>query len=747
MKKLIFLIVLIFPVLALSQWTPWGLQLIQKPNLQSGQIYLGIVNFRAGSNVTFTPFGINTFSINATGGSGGGGTNVCLACLTNGQSGVTLSGSFSGTLSGTGTGITGLSSNNFGTGKINPNNIFPAISGGVGSGTVSNFSAGNISPLFNSSVANPTTFPALTFAQISQAQNLSFASPDGSSGNPSFRALTVGDIPRLMNQTNLNLWNDGSSPSFLAIETPTGIGPVIYDNNQITPISSWSGTNFQILGDVISIGGRWRGRLATNNPNDGYFLIATGNDFKWVSNSVSTGTGLTNALSVFSTNNGVVSSTASNIHFWAGTNVTITATNRDPGNVDITIAGVGGGGTGSGVTNAVSNVSSNNTTVSSTATNIHFWASQSTSLSVTNRDSGNVDIVYGTPSGGSTVGIDYQEQDVTAYANGTNFLIDFSIPSQRWYGTNFALRYSTNWPNNSTSRVVNIFIPPTNFTRRVWVYDAATNWQTAGLNTATLLSANQGAIIRANIFTQGETNVFATVVTGQSVSSGWENFFNPLGIPGLVLWLDAGRGLWQDTAATIAVTNNGNSIRRWDDQSGTGNFITNSGSANTWVQFGAPNSNPAVSFNTSPSWYKTSLSNAITQPFSYFVVYARSVTNTAQTLIDTKNSSGNVGTLGITAAGSYSVGSLAINGTLTINYQLIDTLENSTSSSITTNSVLMTSGNAGVTAPIGFTIGATGVPNVLFTGKIAEILVYNTILTSQNRTDIRNYLTTKYGPF
>lgn len=69
-----------------------------------------------------------------------------------------------------------------------------AIGGGGGSGTVTNFSAGNLSPLFTSSVANPTTTPALTFAQISQLQNLFFASPNGAPGNPAFRAIATADL-------------------------------------------------------------------------------------------------------------------------------------------------------------------------------------------------------------------------------------------------------------------------------------------------------------------------------------------------------------------------------------------------------------------------------------------------------------------------------------------------------------------------------------------------------------------------
>ncbi len=76
----------------------------------------------------------------------------------------------------------------------NINTGWVAIGGVGGSGTVTNFTAGDLSPLFTASVANPTTTPALTFAQVSQLQNLFFASPNGAPGNPSFRAIATADL-------------------------------------------------------------------------------------------------------------------------------------------------------------------------------------------------------------------------------------------------------------------------------------------------------------------------------------------------------------------------------------------------------------------------------------------------------------------------------------------------------------------------------------------------------------------------
>jgi hypothetical protein len=69
---------------------------------------------------------------------------------------------------------------------------------GGGSGTVTSFSAGDLSPLFTTSEANPTTTPALSFSLSTQIANTVFAGPTtGVDAAPTFRTLVAGDIPDL----------------------------------------------------------------------------------------------------------------------------------------------------------------------------------------------------------------------------------------------------------------------------------------------------------------------------------------------------------------------------------------------------------------------------------------------------------------------------------------------------------------------------------------------------------------------
>ena len=65
-------------------------------------------------------------------------------------------------------------------------------------GTVTNFSAGDLSPLFTTSETNTTTTPALAFNMNTQTANKVFASdPAGTTTTPTFRALVPLDIPAL----------------------------------------------------------------------------------------------------------------------------------------------------------------------------------------------------------------------------------------------------------------------------------------------------------------------------------------------------------------------------------------------------------------------------------------------------------------------------------------------------------------------------------------------------------------------
>jgi len=122
-----------------------------------------------------------------------------------------------------------------------------------GGGTVNTFSAGTLSPLFTTSVANPTTAPALTFNASTAAQNAVLVGPvSGGTGAYSFRLLQAADIPSLSYQplaTNLTSLA-GLSYASLSFVKMSAAGTFSLDTNTYltssTGVSSIAGTANQI---------------------------------------------------------------------------------------------------------------------------------------------------------------------------------------------------------------------------------------------------------------------------------------------------------------------------------------------------------------------------------------------------------------------------------------------------------------------------------------------------------------------
>lgn len=68
-----------------------------------------------------------------------------------------------------------------------------------GLGTVTSFSAGNLSPIFTTSVATATTTPALSFILTNQSANTFLGGPtSGGAAAPTFRLLTTADVTGLL---------------------------------------------------------------------------------------------------------------------------------------------------------------------------------------------------------------------------------------------------------------------------------------------------------------------------------------------------------------------------------------------------------------------------------------------------------------------------------------------------------------------------------------------------------------------
>ena len=161
--------------------------------------------------------------------------------------------------------------------------------GGGGSGTVTAFSAGNLPPLFTTSVATPTTTPALSF-NLTNAGNLSFfGNVGGSTGPPQFVTFVPGAniVFTPIGGTTLQISSAGGGTSSCgpligdATSTNCGTGNLTSpsaapaflqafgDNNLNTP-----GTNTT---QVVTVGDANANNIPTASPHAAD-LIGVGND-------------------------------------------------------------------------------------------------------------------------------------------------------------------------------------------------------------------------------------------------------------------------------------------------------------------------------------------------------------------------------------------------------------------------------------------------------------------------------------
>lgn len=104
----------------------------------------------------------------------------------------------------------------------NTDPLNPIISvAGAGTGTVTSFSSGDLSPLFTTSVATSTTTPSLSFALTNAGANTYFGNATGSTGAPSYTSAAA--LTRV-NDTNVTLTLSGSPTTALLTAASLTLG-------------------------------------------------------------------------------------------------------------------------------------------------------------------------------------------------------------------------------------------------------------------------------------------------------------------------------------------------------------------------------------------------------------------------------------------------------------------------------------------------------------------------------------------
>jgi len=160
-------------------------------------------------------------------------------------------------------------------------------------GTVTNFSAGDLSPLFTTSEATTTTTPSLTFTAVSQPAHMVYAAPWGTSGVPLFRQLQTSDLQQNGATLNQVITWDGSA--WTAQNPTSGITPAALTRTNDTNVTlTFGGTPSTALLQATSMTLGWSGVLSTARggskwTDSGTYLMPTGGNNIRTNNTVGTG--------------------------------------------------------------------------------------------------------------------------------------------------------------------------------------------------------------------------------------------------------------------------------------------------------------------------------------------------------------------------------------------------------------------------------------------------------------------------
>ncbi|MDB4978409.1 MAG: hypothetical protein JWM56_595 [Candidatus Peribacteria bacterium] len=218
--------------------------------------------------------------------------------------------------------------------------------------------------------------------------------------------------------------------------------------------------------------------------------------------------------------------------------------------------------------------------------------------------------------------------------------------------------------------------------------------------------------------------------------------FAPNNIAGLQLWLKADTGLYQDSACTVVATATNNPVGCWKDQSGIGNDATQlTTTKRPLLKLSALNSNSTLKLDNTDDGLKTT--TIIGNPYTVFVVYN---TNGISALRRAVQGVDNNWLVGPYSGLHKFYNSAFINGSSVMSGQFVYASVSGTSAgaSFYLGGALIGS-NTNITSPSKIALGAVGIYNEPLNGEIAEVIAYNSALSTANRQAVELYLSTKYG--
>ena len=232
--------------------------------------------------------------------------------------------------------------------------------------------------------------------------------------------------------------------------------------------------------------------------------------------------------------------------------------------------------------------------------------------------------------------------------------------------------------------------------------------------------------------------------------------FNPSRISGLQLWLDATKGLFDATSGGNPVTTDGATIARWEDQSSSGYSVTQNTEANKPIlKTGIRNSKNVIRFdgsndvlvsaNIPDNNLLTLTAFVVANPIGLGGNNAGRMFERGTGVINLFMNFGSgismIGGGGQVSGGSAPIGSFYLFGAR------LSGVGNSTTT-LRINKALVATGNtasAPSTANTTYQIGNRTDTARGFNGDIAELIIYNQALTTEQIDSVEAYLSSKWG--
>ena len=237
--------------------------------------------------------------------------------------------------------------------------------------------------------------------------------------------------------------------------------------------------------------------------------------------------------------------------------------------------------------------------------------------------------------------------------------------------------------------------------------------------------------------------------------------FNPSRISGLQLWLDATKGLFDATSGGNPVTTDGATIARWEDQSSSGYHVTQATSANRPVlKTGIRNSKDAIRFDgVNDSLVSSNISANNLPAMTCFVVayiagfggggFGRYFDRSARIwLLAAAGANHRFSTVGLdheTALSSITTGNWYINSARWDGGTNIATNVSQRINKANSTRGLTGTGTNTSVANTSYSICNRPSGDRGFNGDIAELIIYNQALTTEQIDSVESYLSAKWG--